>query len=63
MANKQIPTLPPLNEAPADDDRFVGRYISSGSDKSLRVDRFLERSAEQVSEHSEEQGGIHDIPE
>ena len=63
MANKQIPALPPLDEAPADDDRFVLRDTSSGSDKSLRVDRFLERSGEQVSEHAEEQGGVHGIPE
>ena len=63
MANKQIPALPPLDEAPADDDRFVLRDTSSGSDKSLRVDRFLERSGEQVSEHATETGGIHGIPE
>ena len=41
---KQIPALPPLDEAPADDDRFAIRDTSSGSDKSLRVDRFLERA-------------------
>ena len=63
MDKKQIPALPPLDEAPADDDRFVVRDTSSGSDKSLRVDRMLERSADQVSEHSNEEGGIHGIPE
>ena len=63
MANKQIPGLPPLDEAPADDDRFVVRDTSSGSDKSLRVDRMLDRSADQVDAHAEEQGGIHGIPE
>ena len=63
MANKQIPALPPLDEAPADDDRFAMRDTSSGSDKSLRVDRFLERSGEQVSEHAAQEGGIHGIPE
>ena len=46
MANKQIPALPPLDEAPADDDRFVVRDTSSGSDKSLRVDRLDDRANE-----------------
>jgi hypothetical protein len=52
MASKQIPTLPPLDEAPADDDRFALRDTSSGSDKSLRVARLLERSQEQVAAHA-----------
>ena len=74
MPTKQIPALPPLDEAPADDDRFVLRDTSSGSDKSLRVDRLLERTQEQADAtetaansytdaHSAETGGIHGIPE
>lgn len=43
MANKQIPALPPLDEAPADDDRLAIRDTSSGSDKSLRLDRLDDR--------------------
>ena len=43
MANKQIPALPPLDESPADDDRLAIRDTSSGSDKSLRVDRLDDR--------------------
>ena len=64
---KQIPALPPLNEAPADDDRFVLRDTSTATDVSLRVDRLLERSAEQVDtgvgDHAAETGGVHGIPE
>ena len=52
MPTKQIPALPPLNEAPQDDDRLVLRDTSSGSDRSLRVDRLLERSDDRYAHRS-----------
>ena len=60
MANKQIPGLPPLNEAPADDDRFVVRDTSSGSDKSLRADRLLGRRMGEVSFGDSSEGWARD---
>ena len=58
---KQIPALPEATTA-ADDDFFIKRDTQSGTDEKLAISLLLTRSGEQVSEHSNEEGGVHGIP-